>query len=38
MKSKNLFGTGSGTDYWCVDSTGASKIEDAALGALTACA
>ncbi len=38
MKSKNLSGAGTGTDYWCVDSTGASKIEDAALGALTACA
>ena len=31
MKSQNLFGAASGTDYWCVDSSGASKLEDIAL-------
>ena len=38
MSTQNLVGAGSGTDYWCVDSTGASKLETAALGTLTACA
>ncbi len=38
LKTTNLVNGTSGTDYWCVDSTGASKIEDAALGAATACA
>ena len=30
MKSTNIVGTASGTDYWCVDNTGTSKIEDTA--------
>jgi prepilin-type N-terminal cleavage/methylation domain-containing protein len=38
MKSTKLIGPSSGTDYWCVDSSGASKLEDAALGSLLACA
>ena len=38
LKQTNVVGDATGTDYWCVDSTGASKAEDAALGALTACA
>ena len=39
MKSVDLFAAGSGTDYWCVDSTGTSKLEDAALtsGANNTC-
>ena len=37
MRSQNLVGAASGTDYWCVDSTGVSKLEDADLGAATAC-
>ncbi len=31
MKSQNLFSANSGTDYWCVDSSGQSKIEDVGL-------
>ena len=39
LKSQNLVGGGTGVDYWCIDSTGTSKIEDAALPANTyACA
>ena len=38
MKSTNIVGTASGTDYWCVDNTGTSKIEDTApLVASTVC-
>ena len=38
MKSTNVVSTNSGTDYWCVDNTGTSKIEDAApLAAATVC-
>jgi type IV pilus assembly protein PilE len=38
LKTTNVINSSSGTDYWCVDSAGASKIEDAALGATaTAC-
>ena len=37
MVTTNLVTTASGTDYWCVDSTGASRLRDAALGAATAC-
>ncbi|OGI90290.1 hypothetical protein A2911_01715 [Candidatus Nomurabacteria bacterium RIFCSPLOWO2_01_FULL_40_15] len=38
LKSINVVGGASGEDFWCVDSTGASKVEDAlmALNA-TAC-
>ena len=32
LKSTNVFGTTSGTDYWCVDNTGQSKLEDLAPG------
>lgn len=32
LKSIDLFGSGSGTDYWCVDSSGQSKIVDDAIG------
>lgn len=28
LKQTNVFGTTSGTDHWCVDSTGASKLID----------
>lgn len=28
MKSTNLVGASSGTDYWCVDNTGTAKLED----------
>lgn len=37
LKSTNVVNGTSATDYWCVDSTGASKVEDAALGAATVC-
>lgn len=38
LKSTNVVGTSSGTDYWCIDSTGQSKIEDALPGSgVTAC-
>lgn len=39
MKSTNLFGVSSGTDYWCVDSTGTSKLLDSGLvsGGATNC-
>ncbi len=37
LKSTNVYGTASGTDYWCIDSTGVSKIEDTAPGTVTAC-
>ncbi len=30
LKSTNVISASSGTDYWCVDNTGTSKIEDAA--------
>ena len=33
VKSQNLVNGSSGTDYWCVDSSGTSKLEDSALGA-----
>jgi prepilin-type N-terminal cleavage/methylation domain-containing protein len=33
LKSTNVFGAASGTDYWCVDSTGKSAVQDAALAA-----
>ena len=33
LKSPNIFGTSSGTDYWCVDSTGISRVIDNVLGA-----
>lgn len=29
LKSTNVVGAATGEDYWCVDSTGVSKIEDA---------
>jgi type II secretory pathway pseudopilin PulG len=32
IKSIDQFGTGSAIDYWCVDSTGASKLIDDAIG------
>src|SRR3990167_7057176 len=35
MKSTNLVSGSSGTDYWCVDSLGKSKIIAAALGPAT---
>ncbi|OGI95352.1 hypothetical protein A2917_02185 [Candidatus Nomurabacteria bacterium RIFCSPLOWO2_01_FULL_42_17] len=38
VKSTNVIDATSATDYWCVDSTGQSKIEDDALGAATVCA
>ncbi len=38
MKTQNLVSGSSGVDYWCVDSTGAASLKDAAPGAaLTAC-
>lgn len=37
LKSTNVVNGTSGVDYWCVDSTGASKVEDAVLGAATVC-
>lgn len=33
LKSNNLGGPTTGTDYWCVDNTGTSKIVDTAPGA-----
>ncbi|HEY4509201.1 MAG TPA: type II secretion system protein [Candidatus Paceibacterota bacterium] len=38
LKQTNQAGASTGTDYWCVDSTGQSKVEDGALGAGTVCA
>lgn len=35
LKTTNQFGASSGTDYFCVDSAGASKVIDSALGANT---
>jgi len=38
LKSQNVVSGSSGTDYWCVDNTGTSKIQDAApLVAATVC-
>lgn len=37
LKSTDVVGGSSGTDYWCVDSTGASKLEDSALGTAEVC-
>ena len=31
LKSTDVVGAGSGTDYWCVDSAGTSKVETDAL-------
>jgi prepilin-type N-terminal cleavage/methylation domain-containing protein len=36
LKQLNTYGASSGQDYYCVDSTGASKVEDAPLAATTA--
>lgn len=39
LKTQNTFGASSGQDYYCVDSTGASKVEDSPLAAnATVCA
>ncbi len=32
LRTINVFGGSSGTDFWCVDSTGASKVIDNTLG------
>jgi len=37
LKSTNVVSSSSGTDYWCVDSTGASKVADSAATAVGAC-
>jgi prepilin-type N-terminal cleavage/methylation domain-containing protein len=37
LKQTNVVSSASGTDYWCVDSTGASKAVDASPGAATNC-
>lgn len=37
LKVQNQVDSSSGVDYWCVDSTGVSKIETSALGTATAC-
>jgi type IV pilus assembly protein PilA len=37
LKATNVVGGTTGTDYWCVDSTGASKAIDSALGTATSC-
>ncbi|MBU0750485.1 prepilin-type N-terminal cleavage/methylation domain-containing protein [Patescibacteria group bacterium] len=37
LKSTNQVSGSSGTDYWCVDSTGASKVVDSAVTAVTTC-
>jgi type IV pilus assembly protein PilA len=37
LKSTNVVGAATGTDYWCVDSTGKSEAVDNALGTNTAC-
>jgi prepilin-type N-terminal cleavage/methylation domain-containing protein len=33
LKTTNVFNTTSATDYWCVDSNGASKVVDSAIAA-----
>ncbi len=35
LKQTDVFGTGSGTDHWCVDSAGASKVITDAISATT---
>jgi prepilin-type N-terminal cleavage/methylation domain-containing protein len=35
LKSTNVFGTSSGTDHYCVDSTGQAKVVDVALTSTT---
>lgn len=37
LKSTNVFGGSSGTDYFCIDSTGAAKVVDSAATAVGAC-
>ena len=37
LKQTNQFGAASGTDYWCVDSVGSSKVIDNTLGVATVC-
>ncbi len=38
LKTQNVAGAATGVDYWCVDNTGTSKVEDAApLVAATVC-
>lgn len=38
LKSTNVFGAASGTDYWCVDNTGNSKVVDAQPAAIATTA
>lgn len=37
MKSQNLVSVSSGTDYWCVDYLGNSKLEDSTVSAGSTC-
>ena len=37
LRSTNVVSSTSGTDYWCVDSSGASKAIDAAITTQTVC-
>lgn len=37
LRVQNQFGASSGLDHWCVDSNGASKLIDNAIGTATVC-